>query len=76
MIVLAIPPPHIRFSRCSLCISYNSHLLGTDTDFESEDAKEAVMAYQTCGRPGPILAVEVKDGKHGTTHVWSIDKLK
>ena len=46
---------------------------------DSDDAKEALLAYQTGGMGrigGPVLAVEVKDGKHGSTHVWSMDKLK
>ncbi|XP_019856044.1 PREDICTED: kinesin-like protein unc-104 [Amphimedon queenslandica] len=52
---------------------------GADTDLDSDDAKEALLAYQSgsMGRVGgPVLAVEVRDGKHGSTHIWSMDKLK
>lgn len=50
---------------------------GTDTDLEPDDAKEALLAYEN-GEYGesPVLAVEVKDGKHGTTHIWSMEKFK
>ena len=59
--------------------NYYYYFLGADTDLDSDDAKEALLAYQTGGMGrigGPVLAVEVKDGKHGSTHVWSMDKLK
>ena len=26
--------------------------------------------------PRPLVVVEVKDSKHGVTHLWSLDKLK
>lgn len=58
-----------------------SIITGTDMDIDPEDARQALLAYERergrlrCGC-GPVVAVEVKDGRHGCTHVWSIEKLK
>ena len=50
---------------------------GTDVDIDLEESKFAVTQTEGLFRPkGPIVAVEVKDSKHGATHVWSIGKLK
>ena len=58
-----------------------SIVTGTDMDIDPEDARQALLAYERdrrrlqCGH-GPVVAVEVKDGRHGFTHVWSTEKLK
>ena len=52
---------------------------GTDVDIDLEESKFAVAQTESVGlfRPrAPVVAVEVKDSKHGATHVWSISKLK
>lgn len=54
----------------------NYIITGTDTDIEPDDAKEALLAYQNQNLTGSVLAVEVRDGKHGATHIWSMNKLK
>ena len=58
-----------------------SIVTGTDMDIEPDDAKEALLAFESgCGTlhsgRGPVVAVEVKDGRHGVTHIWSTQKLK
>ena len=58
---------------CALC----TYHVGTDADLEPDEVEEALLAYknrQCCERP--ILAVEVKDGCHGATHIWSMEKFK
>jgi kinesin family protein 1 len=48
---------------------------GTDIDVEfDDDSKDLFFSYDQL--PGSVVAVEVKDGKHGTTHIWSLNKLK
>jgi hypothetical protein len=52
---------------------------GTDVDIDLEESKFAVAQTESVGLfcpKCPIVAVEVKDSKHGATHVWSISKLK
>ena len=60
-------------SDCALCV----YCIGTDADLEPDEVEEALLAYKTrqCSER-PILAVEVKDGFHGATHVWSMEKFK
>lgn len=36
----------------------------------------AVACARDGGIPRPLVVVEVKDSKHGVTHLWSMDKLK
>ena len=52
---------------------------GTDVDIDLEESKFAVAQMESMDpfRPkGPLVAVEVKDSKHGATHLWSISKLR
>jgi flagellar biosynthesis chaperone FliJ len=52
---------------------------GTDVDIDLEESKFAVAQMESMDpfRPkGPLVAVEVKDSKHGATHMWSISKLR
>ena len=57
--------------------SPHKHCTGTDADLEPDEVEEALLAYKNrqCSER-PILAVEVKDGRHGATHVWSMEKFK
>ena len=39
-------------------------------------AAAAAMCVREGEIPRPLVVVEVKDSKHGVTHLWSLDKLK
>ncbi len=51
---------------------------GTDVDIDMGEAKFSLDNTESSFyRPeGPLVAVEVKDSKHGATHIWSLRKLK
>ena len=65
---------HTPYSPVPLSIA-TSH----DMDTIPSEAGSAVAAV-ACAREGevprPLVVVEVKDSKHGVTHIWSLDKLK
>ena len=52
---------------------------GNDVDIVGEEPKFTLASVDnpiTMTYPTPMVAVEVKDSKHGTTHVWSLEKLR
>ena len=51
---------------------------GTDLDIDSGETQFTLDNLDSpLFRPrGPIVAVEVRDSKHGATHLWSIGKLR
>ncbi|XP_065919048.1 kinesin-like protein KIF1A isoform X2 [Dysidea avara] len=52
---------------------------GNDVDIVGEEPKFTLASVDnpiTITYPTPMVAVEVKDSKHGTTHVWSLEKLR
>ena len=54
-------------------------VMGTDIDVNSEEFMDFALDNITSPsvRPrGPIVAVEVRDSKHGATQLWSMNKLR
>ena len=51
-------------------------ITGTDTDLDPQEAEEALVNYSSCNVKCPVLAIEVKDSKHGAHHIWSLNKFK
>lgn len=53
---------------------------GTDVDIDSGDEKLSFALDQSeVGmehKKGPMVCVEVKDSKHGATHIWSLSRFK
>jgi len=52
---------------------------GNDVDIQGEEPKFTLASVEnpiTMTYPTPMVAVEVKDSKHGTTHIWSLEKLR
>lgn len=52
---------------------------GTDVDVNYDECTNFALTNvaNPLLRPrGPIVAVEVRDSKHGTTHLWSLNKLR
>ena len=52
---------------------------GNDVDVQGDEPKFTLSSVDNpilMFAPTPMVAVEVKDSKHGTTHVWSLQKLK
>ena len=50
--------------------------IGTDTDLDPQETEEALVNYSNYHIKCPVLAVEVKDSRHGAHHIWSLNKLK
>ena len=53
---------------------------GMDVDANHDERVNVISLCDVANlllRPrGPIIAVEVRDSKHGTTHLWSLNKLR
>lgn len=68
---------HTPYSPVPLSIA-TSHDM--DTMPGQADSSLSSAASVMCARDGdiprPLVVVEVKDSKHGVTHLWSVDKLK
>ena len=52
---------------------------GNDVDVQGDEPKFTLSSVENpvlMFAPTPMVAVEVKDSKHGTTHIWSLEKLR
>ena len=52
---------------------------GNDVDVQGDEPKFTLSSVDNpilMSAPTPMVAVEVKDSKHGTTHIWSLEKLR